>query len=79
MNEHMPFSEREIALMESATLLKHLVEVQSEIIKCLTVRCGGAVKIDYNERHHCEKTYNLEKTIRVEDHTADVSLCVRLK
>lgn len=73
------FSERELQLMESATLLKHLVEVQSEIIKCLTVRCGGAVKIDHNERHQCEKTYNLEKTIRVEDHTTDITLCARLK
>jgi len=74
-----PLSSREIALIEQMGALRHLVDLQNDIILCLVVRCGGNVRVDHKERHYDVSTYTLEKTVRTDDLTADILLNARLK
>ncbi len=78
MSEH-ELTKREISLIEEMGAMRHLVDLQNSIIMCLTVRCGGAVRIDHKERHYDSQNYTLEKTVRTDDLTADIILTTRLK
>ncbi len=74
-----PLTAREIALIEQMGTMRHLVDLQNDIILCLVVRLGGAAKIDNRDRDYHIKTYTLEKTVRTDDLTADININARLK
>ena len=70
---------REIDLIEKLGLMKGLLESYDRILLCMCVRLGGAVKLDHKEMHYDMQNYMLEKTIRCDDLTQDVTINARLK
>ena len=74
-----PLSVREIQLVEQIGLMKGMLETYDKIILCMAVRLGGGAKIDHRELHYNSTNYILERNIRTDDLTHDITISARLK
>jgi len=70
---------REIDLIEKLGVMKGLLESYERILLCMCVRLGGAVNIGHKEMYYDTQNYMLEKAIRSDDMTIDVTINARLK
>lgn len=79
MDMSQPLTEREITLVQQIGKMDATLDLYSRIILALVVRCGGAVKLENRELHYTDQHYVMEKNIRTDDLTVDITINARLK